>query len=190
MNTEQQTIENVEFYQYAIANGGTGEEFFNQILQDNAGLIHGYCSKYAKKGTFRYGELESDAQGAMFKAVQTYQTSKDASFASWYFWKLRGEQSTAHKQEAKHSDVASFSTGENDIDPIQHEKEHVSHYGLESAMKTLTPRESAVLKLLHGMGQESVTAKALAKNMGISSERVRQIKESGLTKLRNRLLTA
>jgi DNA-directed RNA polymerase sigma subunit (sigma70/sigma32) len=56
---------------------------------------------------------------------------------------------------------------------------------LENSMKTLTPREELVVKHRHGINTEMKTLDEIAKFMGITRERVRQIEVRGLRKLRH-----
>ena len=55
---------------------------------------------------------------------------------------------------------------------------------LESALSTLTERESHVLKMLFGIGRNEMTAEEVANNLSLTRERVRQIKERALRRLR------
>lgn len=56
---------------------------------------------------------------------------------------------------------------------------------LRQALGTLTPREAKILSLYYGlMGEERSTLDAIGRKIGLSRERVRQIKERALRKLR------
>ena len=55
---------------------------------------------------------------------------------------------------------------------------------LEAALSTLSEREQQVLKMLFGIGRNEMTAEEVAGNMGLTRERVRQIKERALRRLR------
>lgn len=58
-------------------------------------------------------------------------------------------------------------------------------------LKTLTERESQVLELLYGLnGKQSLSGDEIAMRMDLSRERVRQIKECALTKLRQKFKNA
>ena len=56
---------------------------------------------------------------------------------------------------------------------------------LENSMKTLTPREELVIKHRHGINTDMKTLDEIAKFMGITRERVRQIEMRGIRKLRH-----
>ena len=64
------------------------------------------------------------------------------------------------------------------------QKDLVEH--LEEALKKLTPREEKVLRLRYGLGGEEVkTLEEIGNMFGVSRERVRQIEQKGLRKLRH-----
>ena len=56
---------------------------------------------------------------------------------------------------------------------------------LENSMKTLTPREELVIKHRHGINTEMKTLDEIAKFIGVTRERVRQIEIRGIKKLRH-----
>ncbi len=56
---------------------------------------------------------------------------------------------------------------------------------LENSMKTLTPREELVIKHRHGINTEIKTLDEIAKLIGVTRERVRQIESKGIIKLRH-----
>ena len=63
------------------------------------------------------------------------------------------------------------------------EKESLSS-DLEAALSTLSERERQVLKMLFGIGRNEMTAEEVANNLNLTRERVRQIKERALRRLR------
>lgn len=55
---------------------------------------------------------------------------------------------------------------------------------LEAALKVLSERECEVLKMLFGIGRNEMTAEEVANSLNLTRERVRQIKERALRRLR------
>ncbi len=55
---------------------------------------------------------------------------------------------------------------------------------LDSALSILTDREQLVLKMLFGIGRNEMTAEEVANTLNLTRERVRQIKERALRRLR------
>ena len=65
----------------------------------------------------------------------------------------------------------------------QMEKESLSS-DLDTALKSLNDRERQVLKMLFGIGRNEMTAEEVANTLNLTRERVRQIKERALRRLR------
>ena len=65
----------------------------------------------------------------------------------------------------------------------QMEKESLSA-DLDAALKTLSDRERQVLKMLFGIGRNEMTAEEVANTLNLTRERVGQIKERALRRLR------
>ena len=65
----------------------------------------------------------------------------------------------------------------------QMERESLSA-DLDAALGILTEREQLVLKMLFGIGRNEMTAEEVANSLSLTRERVRQIKERALRRLR------
>ena len=55
---------------------------------------------------------------------------------------------------------------------------------LDAALRVLTERERLVLQMLFGIGRNEMTAEEVANTLSLTRERVRQIKERALRRLR------
>ena len=55
---------------------------------------------------------------------------------------------------------------------------------IDTALQVLSERERLVVKMLFGIGRTEMTAEEVATNLGLTRERVRQIKERALRRLR------
>ena len=64
-------------------------------------------------------------------------------------------------------------------------KEYVSNE-LQGILSRLTVREHDLIRMLFGIGMQKVNPKAIADMYGVGGERIRQMKEAALTKLRKR----
>ena len=57
---------------------------------------------------------------------------------------------------------------------------------VEAALSTLKPREARILRLYYGLdGEEAMTLEVIGQQLGVTRERVRQIKERALARLRH-----
>lgn len=63
---------------------------------------------------------------------------------------------------------------------------HSARQLIEDSLKDLKPREAEIIKLFFGLdGEESLTLEGIGAQFGLTRERIRQIKEKALQKLRN-----
>ena len=62
-----------------------------------------------------------------------------------------------------------------------------SIYGL---LDTLSDREAAVIKMRFGLEGNSMTLEEVGKELGVTKERIRQIEDKALKKLRNPIRSA
>mgnify|MGYP000199622648 CR=1 FL=1 len=64
--------------------------------------------------------------------------------------------------------------------------EHALTEGIEQVLRDLKPREALILRLYFGLeGPEAMTLEEIGSKLGITRERVRQIKEKALMRLRH-----
>ncbi|MBZ0179552.1 MAG: sigma-70 family RNA polymerase sigma factor [Melioribacteraceae bacterium] len=108
------------------------------------------------------------------------------------------EVAEALKISGRHISVdAPFSQGEENrlLDVLQNEEQPSPDYGLmslslqndiERALSTLTEREAEVIKLYFGLNKEhSLTLEEIGEKFNLTRERVRQIKEKAIRRLRH-----
>lgn len=56
---------------------------------------------------------------------------------------------------------------------------------MERALSTLTERESDIIRLFFGINAQEMTLEEIGERFGLTRERVRQIKEKAIRRLRN-----
>lgn len=56
---------------------------------------------------------------------------------------------------------------------------------IERSLATLTERESEIIKMFFGIGYQEMTLEEIGDKFGLTRERVRQIKEKAIRRLRN-----
>ncbi len=70
--------------------------------------------------------------------------------------------------------------------PEQEAFEKALKINVEAALSTLKPREAKILRLYYGLdGEEAMTLEEIGQQLGVTRERVRQIKERALARLRH-----
>jgi RNA polymerase primary sigma factor len=75
---------------------------------------------------------------------------------------------------------------ENRLGPEQETFENALRSNVEAALSKLKPREAKILRLYYGLeGEEAMTLEEIGQQLGVTRERVRQIKERALARLRH-----
>ena len=70
-------------------------------------------------------------------------------------------------------------------DMIKGEESNVKNKGLSDAMKSLSSREIEIINCYFGITGEPMTLELIGEEFGLTKERIRQIKESAIRKIRN-----
>jgi len=73
------------------------------------------------------------------------------------------------------------------IDPVEEAVDALRRREVDHALTRLSERERRVIELRFGFGGESSTLEEIAKTLGMSRERVRQVEQNALTKLKGEL---
>jgi RNA polymerase primary sigma factor len=185
----------------------------NEILTSNLRFVFNIASRYKGNGA-AISDLISEGNLGLVKAIQKFDASKDVKFISYAVWWIRNAmQEFIKKRQAslnieKEEEVLNkplFSKGIPDNEDEWIEKRDVvlsdeedeekrelhknQRKVIDTLMSKLCGREKAIIEKYYGIyGNKSKNLEELGKELGITKERVRQIKEQGLKKLRSEIL--
>ena len=185
----------------------------NEILTSNLRFVFNIASRYKGNGA-AISDLISEGNLGLVKAIQKFDPSKDVKFISYAVWWIRNAmQEFIKKRQAslnieKEEEVLNkplFSKGIPDsedewierrdvvLSDEEDEEKRELHKNqrkvIDTLMSKLCGREKAIIEKYYGIyGNKSKNLEELGKELGITKERVRQIKEQGLKKLRSEIL--
>jgi RNA polymerase primary sigma factor len=185
----------------------------NEILTSNLRFVFNIASRYKGNGA-AISDLISEGNLGLVKAIQKFDASKDVKFISYAVWWIRNAmQEFIKKRQAslnieKEEEVLNkplFSKGIPDNEDEWIEKRDVvlsdeedeekrelhknQRKVIDTLMSKLCGREKVIIEKYYGIyGNKSKNLEELGKELGITKERVRQIKEQGLKKLRSEIL--
>jgi len=185
----------------------------NEILTSNLRFVFNIASRYKGNGA-AISDLISEGNLGLLKAIQKFDTSKDVKFISYAVWWIRNAmQEFIKKRQAslnieKEEEILNkplFIKGIPDsedewierkdvvLSDEEDEEKRELHKNqrkvIDTLMSKLCGREKVIIEKYYGIyGNKSKNLEELGKELGITKERVRQIKEQGLKKLRSEIL--
>ena len=185
----------------------------NEILTSNLRFVFNIASRYKGNGA-AISDLISEGNLGLVKAIQKFDTSKDVKFISYAVWWIRNAmQEFIKKRQAslnieKEEEVLNkplFNKGIPDSEDEWIEKRDVvlsdeedeekrelhknQRKVIDTLMSKLQGREKFIVEKYYGInGGKSKNLEELGKELGITKERVRQIKDSAIKKLRSEIL--
>ncbi len=189
------------------------EEAKNRILEANLRFVFDIAKKYTGRGV-PIGELISDGNMGLIKAIDKFDPTKDVKFISYAIWWIKHEMLDAINKNKSTMFVKIEEENANNVKLerklIDDEDESVTSYDTmfssteeEAENESKKIRKDVIKKLLSGLNQrerfviekyygiddnEELTLLEIGDKLNISSERVRQIKGQSLRKMRSQVL--
>lgn len=167
---------------------GSGLAMEDLISEGNIGLMKAASKFDGDKGVrfvnFAAGHVRHQIEKAIAQQSGLYQVPRDAA-----------DDATAHQQSralsvdaplGRRSNMSLLSVLVNPDAPMADERVHSEaiEYAVEFALLALSQRESQVVNAYFGIMQDHETMAEIAEDMGLKRERVRQIRDKAIRKLR------
>lgn len=189
------------------------EKAKNELLEANLKFVFDIAKRYTGRGV-AIGELISEGNMGLIKAVEKFDESQDVKFISYAVWWIRHAMLDAIKRnkmikyvELDHEEGNSKTLERNvtddedemvSSDDIMYSNEHDERNRetneeqrkiINNLLLTLTPREKFVIENYYGVNNNNeLTLIEIGSELKLSSERVRQIKLSAIRKLRSKAM--
>ena len=88
------------------------------------------------------------------------------------------------------SELGDFIADDNMLTPYQSAENSMLREALDGLLGTIDAREAKVIKMRFGLDGEAMTLEEVGKELGVTKERIRQIEDKALKKLRNPIRSA
>lgn len=88
------------------------------------------------------------------------------------------------------TELGDFIADENVLTPYQSAENSMLRNSLEEILDTIDTREAQVIRMRFGLDGEAMTLEEVGKELGVTKERIRQIEDKALKKLRNPMRSA
>lgn len=159
----------------------------NKIVEHNLRLVAYVAKSYARDQDI-FNELYAEGYHVLFHAIDRFDLSMETKFSTYATWWLR--QAMSKYLHIKHGDGSVY-----DIDvEITPSKENYENNEVTRLIRDclflLTERESDIIKRRFGIDCLEETLDEIGKDYGLSKERIRQIQEKALEKLKPILHTS
>ena len=178
----------------------------NRLVEANLRFVVSIARQYQGKG-LSMEDLVSEGNIGLMKAASRYDATRGLRFAGYAVVHIRLQIEKALKAESAEQRVESRANGETrSVDAPLGAKSNMSllsvlvdanapmadarvynssvERAVEYALTSLNDRESHVVNAYFGIGQENLTMAEIAEDMGLQRERVRQIRDRALRRMR------
>lgn len=197
------TMEEEQELGYRIKKGD--ERALKQLVQYNLKFVITIAKKYRKYTDASFADLISEGNLGLIRAAQKYDPTKNIKFSSYANWWIKATiRNYIDNYEGKVEvsvidDYQTINLTENDT--VKHsinedfEKKMNGFQNrevvVEDLIKCLEEREKKVIMLFFGLGNnKEMNLEEVSKEMSLTKERIRQIKDYALIKMRCKALSS
>ncbi len=168
-------------------------EVRNRIVEANLRLVFSIVKRYAAVGSAAFDEFMGEGHVTLMRAVEKFDFSRGVKFSTYATWAIVNGCNAFLKKQGNFQRQQSFQGVEGVEDAITDHRvtigEEQSVQALRQAVGELllglNTRERAIIEARFGFDLHAATTlKAIGEDLGISKERVRQLQQRALEKLR------
>jgi RNA polymerase primary sigma factor len=170
----------------------------NAILRANLRLVVSVARQHAGRGGLTIADLISEGNLALIRAVEKFDVGRGFRFSTYATWILvrhfarivSDERARRERQATDPQDWAD--PAQTDATPALPSESDFANKSLRAGIERLGTRERLVIEKYFGLSNadDARSLKQISKELGISKERARQLKERALKQLRLTLKTA
>ena len=179
------------------------EQALNKLVYHNLRFVVNIAKNY-RNNNVPFADIISEGNLGLIRAAHKFDSTKGVKFISYAVWWIKNSINECIEKYNRDNETLSYDdytinkctdldnkfeqineAFEEKINNIQRRKD-----AIESLMKCLHEREIKILTLFFGLnGGKEMTIEEVGKEMCLTNERVRQIKDSALSKLKCEVLT-
>ena len=183
---------------YQIKEGN--QEALDKMIKHNLRFVVKIAKKYRSQTSVSFSDLISEGNIGLIKAAKKFDPSKNIKFSSYAVWWIKAsinECIERYKDRIEYNFVddtqmINIVDKENLYDNVNAEFERKMNdiqsrqSAIEDLVKCLEEREKRIITLFYGLGENrrEMNLEEISKEMCLTKERVRQIKDGALVKLK------
>ena len=167
-------------------------EVRNQIIEANLRLVFSLAKRYASVGSAAFDEFMGEGHVTLMRAVEKFDFSRGVKFSTYATWAvvngcnaLLKKQNPSNRQSFQPVDGVEDSLADHRTTSGEERSVQELRHAVGELLLGLNSRERAIIEARFGFDlNQSPTLKQLGEGLGISKERVRQLQQRALEKLR------
>lgn len=179
------------------------EQALNKLVYHNLRFVVNIAKNY-RNNNVPFADIISEGNLGLIRAAHKFDSTKGVKFISYAVWWIKNSINECIEKYNRDNETLSYDDYTiNKCTDLDHKFEQINEDfeekinniqsrkdAIESLMKCLHEREIKILTLFFGLnGGKEMTLEEVGKEMCLTNERVRQIKDSALSKLKCEVLT-
>lgn len=179
------------------------EQALNKLVYHNLRFVVNIAKNY-RNNNVPFADIISEGNLGLIRAAHKFDSTKGVKFISYAVWWIKNSIHECIEKYNRDNETLSYDDYTiNKCTDLDHKFEQINEDfeekinniqsrkdAIESLMKCLHEREIKILTLFFGLnGGREMTLEEVGKEMCLTNERVRQIKDSALSKLKCEVLT-
>ena len=179
------------------------EQALNKLVYHNLRFVVHIAKNY-RNNNVPFADIISEGNLGLIRAAHKFDSTKGVKFISYAVWWIKNSINECIEKYNRDNETLSYDDYTiNKCTDLDHKFEQINEDfeekinniqsrkdAIESLMKCLHEREIKILTLFFGLnGGREMTLEEVGKEMCLTNERVRQIKDSALSKLKCEVLT-
>lgn len=179
------------------------EQALNKLVYHNLRFVVNIAKNY-RNSNVPFADIISEGNLGLIRAAHKFDSTKGVKFISYAVWWIKNSINECIEKYNRNNETLSYDDYTiNKCTDLDHKFEQINEDfeekinniqsrkdAIESLMKCLHEREIKILTLFFGLnGGREMTLEEVGKEMCLTNERVRQIKDSALSKLKCEVLT-
>ena len=178
------------------------EQALNKLVYHNLRFVVNIAKNY-RNNNVPFADIISEGNLGLIRAAHKFDSTKGVKFISYAVWWIKNSINECIEKYNRDNETLSYDDYTiNKCTDLDHKFEQINEDfeekinniqsrkdAIESLMKCLHEREIKILTLFFGLnGGKEMTLEEVGKEMCLTNERVRQIKDSALSKLKCEVL--